>query len=125
MGYAHLIQTTANRSGLPFLATKFDEFVTKLFVGIFGQTIVDTGKFFAEKTLLSTVAAEGASSNFMFRSILLSKAEASKKRSHSSKLRHDALMHLEVREPHAAEDMYGVVGLLGRDRSLVWISLSS
>jgi hypothetical protein len=70
--YAHLGKGTADRPSPPFLATKVDELISKLFIRVFGQTIVDTWKLFTEKALLATMVTESASSGLVFRRILLS-----------------------------------------------------
>jgi hypothetical protein len=67
-----LVQITADRSGPPFLATKLDEFISKLLVGILSQAVVDAWKVFSKEALLATMAAESASSGFVFWCVLLS-----------------------------------------------------
>jgi hypothetical protein len=68
-----LVQITADRSGPPFLATKLDEFISKLLIGILSQTVVNAWKVFSKEALLATMAAESAPSGFVFRGVLLSK----------------------------------------------------
>jgi hypothetical protein len=62
-----LIKGTTDRSSPPFLATKADELIAKLFIRILSQTVIDTRKVFSEKALLATMATESASSGFVFR----------------------------------------------------------
>ncbi|KAI6760934.1 hypothetical protein HG530_009794 [Fusarium avenaceum] len=64
-------EITADRSGPPLLATKLDEFISKLLVGILSQTVIDAWKVFSKEALLATMAAESASSGFVFRCVLL------------------------------------------------------
>lgn len=120
-----MFQATAYRSSPPFLAAELDKLIAKLFFGVLSYIVVDAWELFAKETLLAAMAAERATSSFVFRSIWLSEAQPNQEAGGSSELGEDALMHLEMTGPRAAvtERKMGSVGLVGRDRVSMWISL--
>ena len=50
---SYLVQLAAHRAFPPLVAANLDELLSKLFIGILGQAIVDAREFFSKETLLA------------------------------------------------------------------------